>query len=945
MTRTARPIDPTPHRTAPSTGAGTHVAAHDALHAVRLVVLLALVAGLFLPTLAGRQAQAQDGGQATIVVTSYQEDGETPLPFARFQVTDSLGNVYPAREAAPPDGVATLTVDVIDDSVTYSVAEETPPACGIAPEPQVVEQLAAGETEELSFSTSFEEDCDLGTISIYSYTCPDGLDLTVTDYAQYRDNCLVTNDGAKFTISPADAEGDDEGFQITTGEFGIPGRAPLVGLVPGDYLLTEQDNDSNLASMIYCLEFAGIPGDGSAALGVEQELPNADGEVELALDGGRLACDVFRVVGNLPANTGGGESDDGEQAESDDPSSDDDIEDLPTGDGSDDGEIDEGDDTGAEGVDDPASIEFHVATCPTGYDGPDYFNTCSDAGEEGISFTVYRDGVAYGDPSEPSSQPVDPGFAITTIDELPAGTYAMNDDLLSSSVFVYCADVPGGGPRIQTQGAENGAFSIDLAAGQDVICDWYLLPSDDQNTGTGILRLTTFACEPGYGGTSFGDVTSDCVEPVEDIAFNLASDAAGYDIDETTNGDGKIRFLDLPPGDDYVLDEDLPGDVLDDRIAFCAFDGAPYIEYDASTGTIQLDAVADGQEVQCLWYIVPTDQDPEPVSTATATLEPTADATAEPTATQEPREPGTLRIHKSECPPGQREDFYDACYDDVVGGIGFNVDGPSGYDQTGTTSDQGIVTFADVPAGDLVVTELQPGGYQVDLYVVVCSRDGQFFATTYDDSSGLRVLIDLPAGADIVCDWYNVPPGPPPTATPQPNVGSITVVVGLCELEVEDVISFADDCDPYGDGADFTLTNVSGGASKTGTTGTDSRAVFSDLAGGAYALEETSLDWCKAQADNVDVDGNVMVTKGANTNVYIYNCLPGGKPDPGQPGGSKTAIKTLPSTGTGGPANATVQQGISLATWGLAALVAASILGMAAVTPSVVRRRREQEDG
>ena len=88
-----------------------------------------------------------------------------------------------------------------------------------------------------------------------------------------------------------------------------------------------------------------------------------------------------------------------------------------------------------------------------------------------------------------------------------------------------------------------------------------------------------------------------------------------------------------------------------------------------------------------------------------------------------------------------------------------------------------------------------------------------------------------------------------------------------------------------------------------------------------------------------------MVTKATNTNVYIYNCLPDGKPAPGEPGGSKSTIKTLPSTGTGGPSSATVQRGISLATWGLAALAATTMLGMAAVTPSVVRRRREQEEG
>jgi hypothetical protein len=510
-------------------------------------------------------------------------------------------------------------------------------------------------------------------------------------------------------------------------------------------------------------------------------------------------------------------------------------------------------------------------------------------------------------------------------------------------------------------------------------------------------------------------VTADCTEPVEDIEFNLASDEAGYDVDETTNAEGKVRFLDIPENDDYVLDEDLPGDVLDDRIAFCAVDGGPYVEYDASTGTIQLDPILDGQEVQCLWYIVPTDQNPDPTATSAAepaaelavvrlttfTCEPgyggttfaelTADCqdatrgvefslvgndvetgieiakttnsdgkirytgvaagayilvedvpwrraqqpggllcrrrrplrrvrrgrrrrqprpdrrggrgpvplvrrprrpepdptatrtpTPDPTATQEPAEPGSLRIHKSECPPGQREDFYDDCYDDVVGGIGFNVDGPAGYDETRTTSDQGIVTFDDVPAGGLVVTELQPGGYQVDLYVVVCSLDGQPFAFEYDDSTGLRIDIDLPSGGDVVCDWYNVPPGPPPTPTPAPNVGTITVIVSLCEMEVEDVVSFADDCDPYGDGADFTLTAVSSGSgpSRTGTTGTDSRVAFTNLRPGAYALEETSLDWCKAQADSVDEDGNVVVTRETNTNVYIYNCLPEGKPAP-----------------------------------------------------------------
>jgi hypothetical protein len=489
MTRTARTTD----SASPPPAADPHSAIHSSLHAVRLVALIALVAGLFLPTLSGRAVRAQDGGQATIVVTSYAEDGVTPLPFARFQVTDSLGNVYPARESAPPDGVATLTVDVFDDSVTYTVAEETPPACGIAPEPQVVEQLAAGETEELTFTTSFEEDCDLGAISVYSYTCPDGLDLTITDYAQYRDNCLTTNDGARFVIEAADAADGEEPFEITTGEFGIPGRAPLVGLVPGEYLLTERDNESNLASMIFCLEFEGTTGAGIEPVAVDQELPNADGEVELELDGGRIVCDVFRVVGNLPANTGGeaDDADDAEQAESDDAGED--IEDLPPDDGSDEGddggEIVEDGGTDAEGTDDPASIEFHVATCPVGYDGPDYFNTCYENGTEGVTFTVTGQDTAFTDTSDPSAQPVAPGFGITTIAGLPADTYTMTTSVPGdfAEFFVYCADVPGGGPRIQTPSDDGFRFDIALDPGQDVICDWYISPVDAQGAGTSIL--------------------------------------------------------------------------------------------------------------------------------------------------------------------------------------------------------------------------------------------------------------------------------------------------------------------------------------------------------------------------------------------------------------------------------------------------------------------------
>ncbi|HET9658733.1 MAG TPA: hypothetical protein VFP05_00275, partial [Thermomicrobiales bacterium] len=64
---------------------------------------------------------------------------------------------------------------------------------------------------------------------------------------------------------------------------------------------------------------------------------------------------------------------------------------------------------------------------------------------------------------------------------------------------------------------------------------------------------------------------------------------------------------------------------------------------------------------------------------------------------------------------------------------------------------------------------------------------------------------------------------------------------------------------------------------------------YTNLANGAYSLDETSGDWCHAEADRVDSAGNVLVADGGNTDVYIYNC-------------SLKNVGTLPSTGTG-PAN------------------------------------------
>jgi hypothetical protein len=155
-----------------------------------LVATMALLA--LLPALPG---QARAAGTATITVNSFMDDGTTALPFVRFQVTDSNGTIYGPLESAPPGGAVTFTVDTVDDQTTFEIVAETPPACGIAPDPVEVGPLTDGEETSVDIETSFLDDCDLGSISIYSYSCPDGTDPDATDYAVFRDGCTQTNDG------------------------------------------------------------------------------------------------------------------------------------------------------------------------------------------------------------------------------------------------------------------------------------------------------------------------------------------------------------------------------------------------------------------------------------------------------------------------------------------------------------------------------------------------------------------------------------------------------------------------------------------------------------------------------------------------------------------------------------------------------------------------------
>ena len=188
---------------------GRHELGHDG-NPARWAALLrwaivAIAVAAMLP-IAPENAGAQ--GTATITVEVSSTTAARRCPFARFQVTASDGTVYGPREAAPPDGQAAFTVEVGDET-TFTIEEETPPACGIAPEAQTVGPLHADEEIGVDFATAFLADCDLGSISIYHYDCPAGTDPAATDYAAFTSACAESIDGTTFEIR--EAEGDQTG--------------------------------------------------------------------------------------------------------------------------------------------------------------------------------------------------------------------------------------------------------------------------------------------------------------------------------------------------------------------------------------------------------------------------------------------------------------------------------------------------------------------------------------------------------------------------------------------------------------------------------------------------------------------------------------------------------------------------------------------------------------
>ncbi|MER3437259.1 MAG: hypothetical protein C4346_06525 [Chloroflexota bacterium] len=532
------------------------------LHAVFVAVLLLALAG-------PRSARVAAQETASIVVTTFGEDGSTPLPFVRVQVVASDGTVYGPLETPPSDASVTFTVDTGDD-LSYEVAVETPPACGTAPDPVTIEQLAPGDKATVELAIPRKSGCDLGALAAYTYACPADFDASATDYPTWRDTCWEAIDGHAIRFRAGDGSGE---WIKTTGQHGIPGRAPLVGLYAGTY--TIEDLDASVTPVVYCLFYDSSNAIDAPAPTAIERMDVKDGLVRLKLAGDtRISCDFFYAA-NAPA-----------PSEDKQP-----ITGAETGTG---------------------SIEIHKAVCPAGYEpNPEIFNDCHGNGLEGVTFTI--DGPDGFEDSAVTAIEDSPGPGIVRFTDLPAGTYTISEDVPDhdTTIYVYCS-LAEAEDQVAFTYNEDGSIDLPLGEGVDVICDWYNIPVRQFEPAS--LTIQKFLCPDGTSS----NYAAQCTEPLEAVTFDVAGTSGS--VSDATDASGEVTFTDLAPGD-YVVTE-LPPDGVHVAVyvVACSSGGKSFpFTYDDSTGLRIHVALDSGDAVTCAWYNVPPGQ-PAPAEGGSITI-------------------------------------------------------------------------------------------------------------------------------------------------------------------------------------------------------------------------------------------------------------------------------------------------------------------------------------
>ena len=132
------------------------------------------------------------------------------------------------------------------------------------------------------------------------------------------------------------------------------------------------------------------------------------------------------------------------------------------------------------------------------------------------------------------------------------------------------------------------------------------------------------------------------------------------------------------------------------------------------------------------------------------------------------------------------------------------------------------------------------------------------------------------SGPGLVCGEPEAAATPP--STPAIETGTVVVQIATCGDVGTDTSGFDwfGACDAGEAGHAFTLTPLDTGSDEVAAAATSKTgiATFGDLAPGTWDLADPARHWCHAESNNVNAEGNVVVTAGGETTVWLFYCDP-----------------------------------------------------------------------
>jgi hypothetical protein len=557
------------------------------------------------------------------------------------------------------------------------------------------------------------------------------------------------------------------------------------------------------------------------------------------------------------------------------------------------------------GAADGATITIDMRVCPTSFVDPNAANydtfaaSCTDGAD---NVTLRLTDVS----NNNFTEQVTSADLNNTFSGLPDGTYTMYSNVPGDAASEYLFCVADGGNRYQKEFNGNGVTTFSDLTGEQITCNWYVVPQDQRGEETGgSLTLHVASCPTDYEGS---DYFEDCHDQgINESAFRL--DGPGGSISGTTSvprtgGPGLLAFTGLAAGD-YTLQGGPPGD-FGTAVVYCS-DQATNAQVNASVSSTQASfSLAEGQDLLCDWYFIPED------------------ASGEPTPTEEPEERAEILITLFECAP--REEGYagwgfgdldDTCTEtvnDVPFRLG-DVGAPPLTANTGVSGD-GAVRFYDLLPANYTVKPTLPG--ELSNVALYCSLNGSNDVYQKSLENGETTFNDV-NGEEIACSWF-VTSAPEQPAGPS---GSITVREFVCEGDQSTISDWDQECVAGATGAAYTLSG--GDVNTQGTPNGNGVLVFQGLADAFYNLEQNEGTWCRATAEHVDSSSRVIVKDGANTDVYLYHC---------------GDVTSLPSTGTGSGQQDSGSGGL---TGSMLALLIAAVLLVPAIGMVLWTRLRRKD--